>query len=56
MEFGYLLESFRSEVGTFDQNFADYLICRRKEGFHHKTCPFFLDDKKERKWASSLFE
>ena len=53
MEGEYIQETFRSEVGTFDKNFADYIVCRRKEDMNVKTCTFFLDDKK---WASCLFE
>jgi hypothetical protein len=56
MEGEYIHEAFRSEVGTFDQNFADYLVCRRKEGLHIKTCTFFRGDNKQKKWASCLFE
>ena len=56
MEGEYLHEAFRSEVGTFDKNFADYLVCRRKEDLNMKTCTFFRDDKKQKKWASCLFE
>jgi hypothetical protein len=56
MESEYLHEAFRSEVGKFDQNFADYLVCRREEDLHIKTCTFFRDDKKQKKWASCLFK
>ena len=56
MEGEYLQETFRSEVGTFDKNFADYLVCRRKEDLHIKTCTFFHDDNKQKKWVSCLFE
>lgn len=56
MESEYLHQTFRSAVGTFDKNFADYLVLRRKEDLNMKTCTFFLDDKKHKKWASCLFE
>jgi hypothetical protein len=56
MESEYLHETFRSEVGTFDKNFADYLVGRREEDLHIKTCTFFRDVKEQKKWASCLFE
>lgn len=56
MESEYRHEAFRSDVDTFDKNFGDYLVCRRKEDLHVKTCTFFRYDSKLKKWASCLFE
>ena len=56
MESDYIDEAFRSDIDTFDKNFGDYLVSRRKEDLHIKTCTFFQDDNKLKKWASCLFE
>jgi hypothetical protein len=56
MEGEHFFEAFRSDVGTFDKNFADYLIGRRQEGSTVKRCTFFRDDEKMKKWATCDFE
>lgn len=56
MEDEYYLETLRSGIDTFDRNFADYLICRRREGSTVKKCTFFRDDERMKKWAACYFE
>ena len=43
MENKSFFEAFRSDVDTFDKNFADYLIGRHQEGSTVKKCTFFRD-------------
>jgi hypothetical protein len=56
MEGECIHEAFRSDIDTFDKKFGDYLVCRRKEDLNIKTCTFFRDDNKLKKWAACLFE
>jgi hypothetical protein len=56
MERESFFEAFRSDVETFDKDFADYLIGRHQEGSTVKKCTFFRDDEKMKKWATCHFE
>jgi hypothetical protein len=49
-------ETFRSEIGSFDKNFADYMIRRNNEKMKVRKCIFFEDHGKGYKWASCLFD
>ena len=56
MESEYFFEAFRSDIDSFDKNFADYLIERHQQGSSVKKCTFFQDDEKLKKWATCHFE
>jgi hypothetical protein len=56
MERESFFEAFRSDVDTFDKDFADYLIGRHQEGSTVKKCTFFRDGEKMKKWATCHFE